>query len=59
MSRADQVTRGGLPRFDLAYLYDNPLDPGEVTVFEPDSGTVATAWITVDAAHAVPLERVA
>lgn len=55
----DEPPRESLPRFDLAYLVDNPLDPREVTVFEPDDGHIETTWISADADDAVPLERVA
>lgn len=59
MSSVDRTTRDGLPEFDLAYLYDDPLNPDEVTVFEPDSGALATAWITAEADDAIGLEDVA
>lgn len=46
------------PTFALAYGVDDASCPSEVTVFEPDAEDVSTRWISVDAAHAIPLERV-
>ena len=48
-----------LPTFDLTFRYDDASDPKELTVSpaaETDEGT--TAWLTIDVAHAVPLETV-
>lgn len=54
-ARRSQAT----PTFDLTFRYDDPANPTEVTVFpaaEDDDRT--TAWLTIDAAHAVPFEAV-
>lgn len=48
-----------LPTFDLAYGVDDPDEPTTVTVYDPEAEDRSTAWISVDAAHAVPLEYVA
>lgn len=48
-----------LPTFDLDYGFDDPGDPKSVTVFAPDAEDVATAWLSMDARYAVPLEDVA
>ena len=48
-----------LPTFDLDYGFDDPDDPKWVTVFAPAAEDVATAWLTIDADHAVALEDVA
>jgi hypothetical protein len=46
------------PEFDLAYLFDDPDDPREVTVFSDAAGDdITTTWITIDAEHAVPIEQ--
>lgn len=53
------VDSARLPTFDLEYGLDDPDHPTAVTVFAPDADDVSTAWISIDAAHAVPLEYVA
>lgn len=48
-----------LPTFDLTFRYDDASNPKELTVSPAagaDEGT--TAWLTIDVAHAVPLETV-
>lgn len=47
------------PAFELDYGFDDPDDPGEVTIYEPDAESVTTSWITVEARYAVPIEDVA
>lgn len=50
---------GRFPEFELACLYDDEDDPTEVTVFpQRFEDDLATNWITIDVAHAVPLDRV-
>lgn len=49
---------GDFPEFDLCYLFDDEESPSEVTVFSTETDANATIWITIDAAHAVPLEEV-
>lgn len=44
------------PQFDLRCLRDDEDDPATVTVFAPGEAQV-TNWLTVDEAHAVPLEE--
>lgn len=48
-----------LPSFELEYGLDDPEAPTAVTVFAPDAADVSTAWLSIDADHAVPLEDVA
>lgn len=48
-----------LPTFELDYGFDDPDAPTAVTVFAPDADDVSTAWLSMDAGHAVPLEDVA
>jgi hypothetical protein len=47
-----------LPQFALEYLFDDDDDPTEVTIFADDPEALSTQWITIDRAHAVPLEEV-
>lgn len=61
MSEVEAV-RGGideLPTFELDYGIDDPDDPDEVTIFEPDAESVTTSWLSIDAGHAVSIEDVA
>lgn len=47
-----------LPAFDRGWLYDDPEDPDEVTVFSTAEGDdLTTHWITADADYAVPLDE--
>ena len=55
---ADDATLHKLPTFDLEYLFDDDEDPSEVTVFVDNAADLSTNWITIDAAHTVPLEDV-
>ena len=43
---------------DLEWLFDDPDDPSEVTVFTPRGERTATEWITVDADTAIPVDEV-
>jgi hypothetical protein len=45
-------------RFELEWLYDDGAEPAELTVFDPDSSNISTAWMTVDVGVAVSLDRV-
>lgn len=47
-----------VPEFELEYLYDDPVDPSELTIFAPTEDRLATEWITVDRSAAVPIEVV-
>lgn len=46
------------PEFDLRYRYDDPAAPTAVTVY-PLSGfdDITTAWLSIDAEHAVAVEE--
>lgn len=44
------------PEFELECRFDDPADPSELTVFAPGERRVATEWLTVDRATAVPLD---
>ncbi|MDY6817811.1 MAG: hypothetical protein SVG88_04040 [Halobacteriales archaeon] len=45
------------PEFELEYLYDDPDDPAEVTIFlDADEADLSTHWITIDRSSAVPIE---
>lgn len=47
------------PEFELEYLYDDPDDPTEVTVFlDAEEADLSTHWITVDRSSAVPIEEI-
>lgn len=48
-----------LPQFDLAYEFDDPLDPMEVTIFEPGAPDRTTHWLTVDVDWAIDLASIA
>jgi hypothetical protein len=43
---------------DLEWLFDDPDDPSEITVFTPRGERTATEWITVDAATAVSVDEI-
>lgn len=46
----------GVSGVELGCLYDDPLDPSELTIFVPDPSVRTTAWITADESTAVSLE---
>ncbi|MFB6300281.1 MAG: hypothetical protein ABEH65_08490 [Halobacteriales archaeon] len=47
------------PEFELEYLYDDPDDPAEVTIFlDADEADLSTHWITVDRSSAIPIEDI-
>ena len=57
-----EAVRGGLdelPTFDLDFGFDDPDEPGEVTIFAPDSGAITTTWLSIDVRFAVSLDDVA
>lgn len=56
-SRSTPRARGILD-VDLEWLFDDPDDPSEVTVFTPRGERTATEWITVDAATAIPIDEI-
>jgi hypothetical protein len=45
-----------VPACDLTCSYDDAVDPSEVTVFDPGSSSLTTAWITIDISDAIRLE---
>ena len=48
-----------LPTFDLMCQYDDASNPQKLTVSpSAETGERTTAWLTIDVAHAVPLETV-
>lgn len=47
-----------LPTFALSFGVDDDDAPTQVTVYADDIDEIATHWITIDAAHAVPLDTV-
>lgn len=48
-----------LPEFELSYLFDDTEHPEEITVFPGTNELdISTHWITIDADHSVPLEKV-
>jgi hypothetical protein len=48
---------GEYPEFELSYLFDDADDPTEVTLFPGDCDEhLPTRWLSVDTAHAVPLD---
>lgn len=50
---------GAFPQFELCCLFDDDLDPRILTVFpQHPEDDLTTEWISIDADHAVPLERV-
>ena len=60
MSTTENVVDSArLPRFALDYGFDDASSPTAVTIFEPDAEDCSTAWLTMDTAHAIPLEDVA
>lgn len=57
MSGTDPPPRDGpVPACDLTCSYDDAVDPSEVTVFDPGSSSLTTAWITIDISDAIRLE---
>lgn len=38
-------------------MYDDSENPSELTLYEPESESPATEWLTVDAATAVTLDE--
>lgn len=55
---SDEARLEQFPSFGLEYLFDDDERPSEVTVFVDNAADLSTNWITMDAAHAVPLEDV-
>lgn len=51
-------TLDALPTFGLSFGVDDVEAPTQVTVFADDLDEIETHWITIDAAHAVPLDAV-
>jgi hypothetical protein len=48
----------GFPRYGLTCVVDDADDPNEVTLFpENELERVYTQWISINAAHAIPLEE--
>jgi len=45
------------PEFELECPFDDPADPSELTVFAPDTDSLATEWLTVDWETARSLDR--
>ncbi|WP_251329366.1 hypothetical protein [Haloplanus pelagicus] len=54
---ASTVDLRSLPEFELECLFDDPTDPAELTIFTPDTGRLATEWITADRETARSLDR--
>jgi hypothetical protein len=53
------ATRDDPPEFDLDYRFDDPEDPGEVTVFPArEDADITTEWITVATGDAVSLREI-
>jgi len=57
-SSPDVSERDDLPEHDLEWYFDDDETPEEVTIFNPDSGSLVTTWITVDVDTAVGLDRI-
>lgn len=49
---------GERPEVELRHRFDDRSDPTELTVFAPEPENLATEWLTVDRATAVPLDRI-
>lgn len=45
------------PQFDLAWEVDDPVEPSEVTLFDPAAVDAATRWITADVDWVLPLDE--
>jgi hypothetical protein len=46
------------PKYNLTCVVDDPDQPTELTLFpENDVAQTCTQWISIDAAHAVPLRK--
>jgi hypothetical protein len=46
------------PTFELECLYDDAVDPTELTIFAPEEEKLTTEWVTADRSAAVPLEEI-
>lgn len=46
------------PEFALECLYDDPLDPSELTIYAPDGQRFATEWVTADQSAAIPIDQI-
>lgn len=60
-AREDPPASGDLaetPEFDLECLYDDPVDPSELTIFSPEEREFGTEWVTAAASTAVPLDQI-
>lgn len=53
---ASSVVLGEFPVFDLECLFDEPVEPTEVTIFSPSGFDITSHWITIDMESAVPIE---
>jgi hypothetical protein len=51
-------SRPHTPTVELDARFDDPIDSDEITVFPADSGPSTTEWLTIDAAYALPIEKV-
>lgn len=65
MSTPEPVPANGMavladyPSFELEYYLDDNDAPSTIIVCSTESaGSIATEWITIDIAHAVPVEDV-
>ena len=47
-----------MPTFELEWRYDDPSDPAELTVYDPEADRLATEWVTVDRSTAVSFDRI-
>lgn len=45
------------PAFELEAAYDDPENPGTVTVHPADPEDPTTEWLTIDVGFAVPIEE--
>jgi hypothetical protein len=54
---ASDATSPETPRAELECLLDDPSDPSELTVFAPETDSLATEWLTVDWETACDLDR--
>jgi hypothetical protein len=57
METTDLPSPAEAPDPELECLLDDPADPSELTVFAPDTDSLATEWLTVDWETARPLDR--
>ncbi|MFB6207250.1 MAG: hypothetical protein ABEJ05_12070 [Haloglomus sp.] len=51
---APSRTRPSEREYRLEHSVDDPSDPGELTVFTPESSNLTTEWITIEYDEAVP-----